>query len=68
MFREATGLVLAEDQLTVLENVKNAAAARRQCTFHGEFLLQGVRQTGGLREVVSHRAVFDFDFHGGPDL
>src|SRR5262245_14286014 len=58
--------LLREDLLTVDRDLEDAAARAHQRGLDAERLLQLGRQTGGPRLVVSLRAVFDLEFHGGP--
>ena len=63
VLREPPGLVLGVNQVAVDPNVENASPALDQLTNQIEFLLDRIRQTGGLREVVSLHAVFNRDLH-----
>lgn len=64
VFRKAANLVFAPHFLVVDVHIKNAAAAGNEGGRRTEFLRNRLRQTGGSREVVSLRAVFDRDGHG----
>ena len=66
VFGEPPGFVLAEDQVAVDPHVKDAAPASDQLTINPPGLLDCVRQTGGLRSIVSFYAVFDRNLHGLP--
>ncbi len=61
---EAADVVLVPDLLAVYVNVEHAARTFDQLGIHVELLLDRCRQTGGLGEIVSLRAVFDGDRHG----
>ncbi len=63
MIRKTPDGFLAENDISIGRDVKNAAAAGDELGFHAELLLNRLRQTGGSREVVSLRAVGDRDFH-----
>lgn len=57
-------LVLAEDELSLHDHIKHAAPAGNQLRLGVELALDGIRQTGGRRLVVSLLAVGDADVHG----
>ena len=63
VFGKAAALVFGEDEFTVGDDIENAVVAADEFGFDLQFLLQGGRQTGGLRQVVSTAAVFDRDLH-----
>ncbi len=65
--RKLAGLQLRIDQLTVHGQLKTSATTRDELEVGDllfEFFEQLLRQTDGLRFVVSHRAVFEFQVHG----
>lgn len=64
VFGEAPDLVLVPHLLAIDVDVKHAAAALDERSLGAELLRNRLRQTGGTREVVSLRAVFDSDVHG----
>ena len=66
MFRKSAGLLLAVDQPAVDFNVEDAPAAFDEFGGDVEFGLDRVRQTGGLRRVVSLDTVFNGNVHVGP--
>ena len=55
--------MLAEHHLVTGLDVENSAATLDQLCVDPEFILDRGRQTGGLRKVVSLRAVRDAHFH-----
>ena len=66
---EFAGLQFRVDQVAVGAQLETAAAGRRQ--FEVAYLLfesaeQLARQTDGLRLIVSHRAVLEFQVHKSP--
>lgn len=63
VFGEAARFVFAPNLLTVDMHVEHAARPLDELGRHVELLLDGFRQTGGAREVVSLRAVLDGDVH-----
>lgn len=63
IFRKASGLVFAEDQLVVGLHIKNSAGAGNELGVDIHLLLDRIRQTGGFGQVVSLRAIGDADFH-----
>lgn len=63
MFGEASGFLFAPDLFIVRIHVEDAAGAFDELGGDVELLLNGFRQTGGAREVVSLRTVFDGDIH-----
>lgn len=65
---EAPGLELAVNQFTVGLYVEYAARALDQLGLDAVLGLDRIRQTGGLREVVSFPAVLDADFHVLPPV
>ena len=56
------------DQVPIHNDVEDAAAALDQFGLDARCILDRVRQTGGLRGVVSLHAVSDADFHSLPSL
>ena len=52
-----------EDQLAIDKNVEDSASALHQLGVDTDLLLDRGRQTGGLREVVSGRAIRDRNLH-----
>jgi hypothetical protein len=65
--RKLARLELGVDQLSVDGDLEAAASRGDQLQLLDLLLVGGeqfVRQTDGLRLVVSHRAVFEFDVHG----
>src|SRR5438874_3770756 len=58
---EAPDLVLREDRLSVEDHVEDPVLALRELGIDPEIALDGGRQTGGLGQVVSDRAVNDLD-------
>ena len=67
MLREPAGLVLRVDLVTVDRHVEDAAIALDEFHVDAEAvaqpILDGGRQTGGLREIVSAHAVLNGDMH-----
>ena len=64
---ELTGLQLRVNQFPIHGQLEAPAAARDELKVADllfEFSEQLLRQTDGLRFVVSHRAVFEFQAHG----
>ena len=59
VFGEAAHFVLREYEATVGDDIEDAVVAADEFGFDLQFLFQGGRQTGGLRQVVSTPAVFD---------
>lgn len=55
--------VLAEDQLAIDFDVKDASATLDQRGVDSRFRFDSVRQTGGLRGVVSLHAIGDANVH-----
>lgn len=60
---EASGLVFRVDDLAINLDIEDAAAALDQLSGGAGLFLDCVRQTGGLRGVVSLHAVSDTDLH-----
>lgn len=60
---KATGFMFRIDQISVHDDIKDSASAFDQFGFSSGCLLNGVRQTGGLRGIVSLHAVGDADLH-----
>lgn len=54
---------LGEHQFSVQFDLEDAAVGGDQLRLQTELLLDGVRQTGGARLVVSNLAVFNGDLH-----
>lgn len=65
---ESSCFELGEHQLLIDDDIKDAVAPRNQGCFHIEGLAQFVRQTGGVRLVVSHCAVTDLNVHSMPPI
>ena len=59
VFGEAAGFVPGEHEPIVGDDIEDAVVAADEFGFDLQFLFQGGRQTGGLRQVVSTAAVFD---------
>ena len=66
MLRKSSGFLLAVDQLAIDFDVEDSPAAFDELGVDVELGLNRVRQTGGLRRVVSFYAVFDGNAHVGP--
>ncbi len=66
MFRKSAGFLLAVDQLAVGFDVEDSPAALDEFGGDVEFGLDRVRQTGGLRRVVSLYAILNGNVHVGP--
>jgi len=66
MFGESAGFLLAVDQLAVDFDVEDSPAALDEFDGDVEFGLDRVRQTGGLRRVVSLYAILNGNVHVGP--
>ena len=60
---KSAGLVLAEDLLTVDDDIEDAPGSFDQSGLDACFLFDLVRQTGGTRAVVSLATVGDRDGH-----
>jgi hypothetical protein len=58
-------LVLGKDQLSIGDDVKDAALALDQLWLDAELFTDQGRQTGSLREKLSRYAVSDRDTHSG---
>jgi hypothetical protein len=58
-------LVLGKDQLSIGDDVKDAAIAPDQLWLDAELLTDQGRQTGSLREKLSGYAIGDRDTHSG---
>jgi hypothetical protein len=58
-------LVLGKDQLSIGDDVKDAALALDQLGLDAELFTDQGRQTGGLREKLSGYAIGDRDTHSG---
>lgn len=63
MRRKAIGLMFRVDQFSIDDDVKDSATAFDQFCFSSGCLSNCVRQTGGLRGVVSLHTVGDTDLH-----
>jgi hypothetical protein len=61
--RKAAFLFLREERLIADADDEDAAAAADEITVEAERLLDGGRQTGSPREVVSNSAVVDSNVH-----
>ena len=66
MFGESAGFLLAVDQLAVDFDVEDSPAALDEFDGDVEFGLNRIRQTGGLRRVVSLYAILNGNVHIGP--
>ena len=66
MVRKLAGFLLAVDQISIGFNVEDSPAALDEFGVDVEFGLNRVRQTGGLRRVVSLYAILDGNLHGDP--
>ena len=55
--------MLGVDQVAIHDDVKDSASAFDQFCLESRRFLNGIRQTGGLRGVVSLYAVGDADSH-----
>ncbi len=62
---KATGLMFRVNQPTINNDIKDATASLDQFGDHPRLSLNGVRQTGGLRGVVSLHAICDRNLHDG---
>jgi len=60
---KSIGLMLGIDQVSVHDDIENSSAPFDQFCFDTSGILNRVRQTGGLRRVVSLDAVGDADRH-----
>lgn len=63
MFGKPSRLMLAPDLPAVDMHVENAAAAFDHFRVDVELFPDGIRQTDGLRQVVSLNAIFDGHMH-----
>src|SRR5437879_6891194 len=61
--REAVRRLVGVDDLAVDRDLEDAAGAFLQAGGEPVLRLDGLLQTGGLRQVVSLAAVFDLDVH-----
>lgn len=61
--RKSICLMFGVDQVPIDDNVEDSAAALDQFRLDTRCLLNRIRQTGGLRGVVSLHAVSDADLH-----
>lgn len=61
--RKAALAVLGKNQNTVGRNIEDAATTLDKFRLHSEFLKNIGRQTGGARQIISTRAIFDRDMH-----
>ena len=66
VFRKMAGFFLAVDQLAVDFDVEDSPAALDEFGGDVEFGLDRVRQTGGLRRVVSLYAILNGNVHVSP--
>jgi len=64
MLRKATGFVFAVNEPAVNLDVEDASGPLDERWLNAEFVLDGGRQTGGFRVVVSLHAVGNGDVHG----
>ena len=64
VFGKSARLLFGEDRLPLKNDLENAAAAFDQFDGESRLFLHGVRQTGGVRFVVSLNAVGDGNGHG----
>ncbi len=64
VLRETAGVVLGVDEFSICNDVEDAAAPLDQLHLGVERLLDGGRQTGGVRSIVSFNAVGNRDLHG----
>ena len=64
MLRETPGFILGVDQLPIHPDIEDALSAFDELGLDAVRLLDGRRQTGSVREVVSNHAVLDRDLHG----
>jgi hypothetical protein len=55
--------VLGKNQSTVGRNIEDAAATLDKFRLHSELPKNVGRQTGGARQIISTRAIFDRDMH-----
>ena len=62
---EPARVVLGIDEFSIGHDVEDAAAAFDQLHLGVDRLLDGSRQTGGVRTIVSFNAVGNRDLHGG---
>jgi hypothetical protein len=56
---ESAELALGEDELSTVLDLKFSAGSRDQLRMHPQPLVQFLRQTGGLRLIISSRAIGD---------
>jgi hypothetical protein len=61
--RKAAFAVLGKNHDTINGNIENAAAAFDEFGLHSELLKNIGLQTGGARQIISTRAIFDRDMH-----
>ena len=66
IFREPPDFLLAPDLLAVHVNIEDAAGAFDELGLDAVGLLDRSRQTGGLGQIVSLRAILDGDGHHEP--
>ena len=64
MLRKPVGFVFGEDQFPVRLHIEDAVPALDKLRFRAELALDGVRQTGGLGQVVSLDTVGNGYPHG----
>jgi hypothetical protein len=65
---ESSCFELGEHQLVIDDDIKGAVTSWNQLCFYTEGLAQFIRQTGGVRLVVSHCAVADLNVHSMPPI
>ena len=63
VFGEPPGLVFTVNQVTVGADVKDAAPTFDQLAIDAELVFDRIRQTGGLRVIVSFYTILDRDSH-----
>ncbi len=66
MVRKLAGFLLAVDQISVDFDVEDSPAALDEFDVDPEFGLNGIRQTGGSRRVVSLYAILNRNVHVDP--
>jgi len=63
VLRETAGIVLGVDEFSIGNHIEDATAPLDQLHLGVERLLDGGRQTGGVRAIVSFNAVGNRDLH-----
>jgi hypothetical protein len=58
--------VLGKHELAIYDNIKDAAMPSDQLSLDTEGVTQFIRQTGGIRLIVSLSAIMNIDFHATP--